>query len=308
MRLRLVDLNIEAEFLADGVLPSFRGTTLRGAFGFALKSTVCHISHRDCQRCILRSRCAYPVVFEGVAPDDRVVMRKYPYIPQPFVLLVSHESPTSVRAGDRFRFGLRLFGPACDLFPYAVFAVIRLGDVGIGRDRIPFKVSQVTDAGALIYRHGDDGIFPPATREVVIHGAERAATRLTLRFETPARLKADGQFATTITPEILFRSLWRRLRILGHFYGTEEPAIDLGVVFAELEAARLVESSLRWHEVSRFSGRQQERMQLGGIVGHVVMDLPKGRASEILRLAQEVHVGKATSFGFGRVTCEDLPQ
>jgi hypothetical protein len=33
-------------------LPAFLGSTLRGAFGHALKKTVCVMQHRVCERCI----------------------------------------------------------------------------------------------------------------------------------------------------------------------------------------------------------------------------------------------------------------
>jgi len=38
-------------------LPPFKGSTLRGGFGHAFKETVCVVEHRDCARCLLRTRC-----------------------------------------------------------------------------------------------------------------------------------------------------------------------------------------------------------------------------------------------------------
>ena len=45
-------------------LPVYKGSTLRGAFGVMFKDTVCVVPHRDCSRCVLRTHCAYPYVFE----------------------------------------------------------------------------------------------------------------------------------------------------------------------------------------------------------------------------------------------------
>ena len=39
-------------------LPPYKGSTLRGAFGIVFKETVCVVDHRDCDRCILRFKCA----------------------------------------------------------------------------------------------------------------------------------------------------------------------------------------------------------------------------------------------------------
>ena len=39
-------------------LPRYKGATLRGGFGTVFKETVCVVEHRDCSRCLLRTRCA----------------------------------------------------------------------------------------------------------------------------------------------------------------------------------------------------------------------------------------------------------
>ena len=39
-------------------LPPYKGSTLRGAFGIVFKETVCVVDRRDCDRCILRFKCA----------------------------------------------------------------------------------------------------------------------------------------------------------------------------------------------------------------------------------------------------------
>ena len=44
------ELRLRAEEVCS--LPAVLGSTLRGAFGHALKKTVCVMPHRDCERCI----------------------------------------------------------------------------------------------------------------------------------------------------------------------------------------------------------------------------------------------------------------
>ncbi len=51
----------------ETILPPFLGTTLRGAFGNALKSIVCSVAHGECHRCLLVERCLYPQLFETTA-------------------------------------------------------------------------------------------------------------------------------------------------------------------------------------------------------------------------------------------------
>ena len=47
------------------LLPRYPGSTLRGAFGHALKEAVCVVRHRDCERCMLAERCIYPYRARG---------------------------------------------------------------------------------------------------------------------------------------------------------------------------------------------------------------------------------------------------
>lgn len=57
-------------------LPRYKGSTLRGGFGTVFKETVCVVEHRDCTRCLLRARCAYPYVFDTPVPDDATRMQQ----------------------------------------------------------------------------------------------------------------------------------------------------------------------------------------------------------------------------------------
>src|SRR5437016_10692450 len=67
-------------------LPPYKGSTLRGAFGSVFKETVCFVDHRDCDRCILKLKCAYPYIFDTPIPEGSVRMRKYERAPHPFVI------------------------------------------------------------------------------------------------------------------------------------------------------------------------------------------------------------------------------
>lgn len=78
-------LGLRAHKVCD--LPSFLGSTLRGAFGHALKEAVCLMEHRDCARCMLAERCLYPYLFETPAPPDLPLLHGQQQAPRPFVLM-----------------------------------------------------------------------------------------------------------------------------------------------------------------------------------------------------------------------------
>jgi len=167
-------------------LPAFLGSTLRGAFGHALKQAVCMIDHRNCERCLLADRCPYPYLFETPVPAGEPLLRGQQNAPRPFVLeppvlrpLAGQvwrlpkrhdEAPTvaappafattsstfssnerhDLRAGDTLTFGLLLIGPAIDCLPYVVLAVSEMGRRGLGATRGRFAlvdVASVDEAG-----------------------------------------------------------------------------------------------------------------------------------------------------------------
>ena len=68
----------------------------------------------------------------------------------------------------------------------------------------------------------------------------------------------------------------------------------------------LLEHQLRWHDWTRYSSRQQTKMQMGGLVGHLVLDGVRAqRYWKQLWLGQWTHVGKGTSMGLGRYRLVD---
>ncbi|MBM4331898.1 MAG: hypothetical protein FJ117_11890 [Deltaproteobacteria bacterium] len=68
-------------------LPEYKGSALRGGFGYAFKKVVCALRTKECPECLLSEKCIYSYVFETPPPADTRMMRKYPSAPHPFVLL-----------------------------------------------------------------------------------------------------------------------------------------------------------------------------------------------------------------------------
>lgn len=150
-------------------MPDFRGATLRGALGFALKRAVCHVCNTPCRECPVINSCVYSSLFEGVAPADRQIMRKYDHIPQPFVLVVNKQDSPEISRGQSYEFSLRVFGQSINHVPYATFAFMQAGEKGLGKDQIPFEVERVvqilTDGQERILYNGASSNILPAVPE-----------------------------------------------------------------------------------------------------------------------------------------------
>ena len=84
MEIARYEINLRAK--ERTTLPPFLGSTLRGAFGHALKDAVCVMPHRNCERCMLVDRCLYPYLFETPVPDGISQLRGQKNAPHPFIL------------------------------------------------------------------------------------------------------------------------------------------------------------------------------------------------------------------------------
>ncbi|HSW45512.1 MAG TPA: CRISPR system precrRNA processing endoribonuclease RAMP protein Cas6 [Phycisphaerae bacterium] len=229
-------------------------------------------------------------------------MTKYPNIPQPFVLRLGLSEPTTVEEGGEWTFGIRLFGPAIEFYPYVVLAVTRVGERGLGRDRTAFELLDVTDGSESLIAQSS----LKAPRQRSLHKDDESPSqvshRLKIRFETPMRLQTNGTMNVQPSMSDLIRAAIRRVRVLSHFYGPSEIVPDdVGNTVAAAEATKVTARQTRWHEIHRRSTRQQVDMCLSGLVGCLGVDMPDDRLVPWLHAASVCHVGKATSFGYGRI-------
>ena len=92
------------------ILPSYKGSTLRGGFGNAFRRVVCALKKNDCSECILKEKCVYSYVFETPPPSDTKIMRKYTSAPLegnvgPFMPLINAGEVLHVGKGTSFGLG-----------------------------------------------------------------------------------------------------------------------------------------------------------------------------------------------------------
>ena len=291
-------------------LPPYKGSTLRGGFGSVFKETVCVVTHRDCIRCLLRARCAFPYVFDTPIPEDATRLRKYPAAPHPFVFLPPLDQKTRYQPGEALTFDLTLIGKGADFLPYFIYTFERLGEQrGLGKGRGRFSVESVAwlapqGEETLIY-DGSAKTLGNSFRPMTVHDLlQRFALStlpfLTLHFLTPTRLV----YAEALTPmpdfHILIRTLLRRLSNLAYFHCGTELNLDFRGLITAAEQIETVTSDLRWYDWERYSARQDVRMKLGGFVGRVTYRGDLQPFLLLLRLGEVVHIGKGTSFGLGK--------
>lgn len=192
---------------ASASLPVFLGSTLRGAFGHALKEAVCVMNHRQCERCLVADRCIYPYLFETPAPQGVEQLRGQQQAPHPFILTppVLEAEEKSARAvaaagrervvmhstrdgrtvrlvhppeesggrrrlirGDELKFELLLMGRAVEYLPYVVYAVSEMAQRGLGVERARFEL---VDAAMIDERGERQQIYSGERQRISVHEA-----------------------------------------------------------------------------------------------------------------------------------------
>jgi hypothetical protein len=295
------------------LLPPYKGSTVRGGFGAVFKETVCVVEHRDCARCLLRARCAFPYVFDTPVPEEAARMRKYPAAPHPFVFLPPLEEKTLYKPGDALTFGLTLLGKGADFLPYFIYTFERLGERrGLGKGRGRFAVESVIwrsphGETTQIY-NGVEKTLRNTFRSINVQDLFFSHPALpslhfalvTLHFITPTRLVYAEALTSTPDFHVLIRTLLRRLSNLASFHCGIELDLDFRGLIAAAEQIETVNSELSWYDWERYSARQDARMKLGGFVGRVTYQGDLQPFLPLLRLGEVVHVGKGTSFGLGK--------
>ena len=151
MQIKTASFNFHLMALEPIILPPYKGSTLRGGFGYAFKRIVCAIRDKECPDCLLKEKCVYSYVFETSPPSDTKIMRKYKSAPHPFVIEPPSERRRGYKPGDEINFGLILIGRAIDYLPYFIYTFDELGRIGIGKGKAKYELKDVRCDGQHIY-------------------------------------------------------------------------------------------------------------------------------------------------------------
>ncbi len=290
-------------------LPEFKGSTIRGVFGVALKHVVCALKQNACETCLLNTRCLYAQVFEPPKPEQVKDRTKDGAVSHPFVIEPPSTRQTRFEPGESFEFNLLLFGESNQSLPYFIYAFDRMGQYGMGKRLAgsagTFKIESVSWNGDILYTDKEKKLILPELMEhlsVSPVGIQSDDTlELTLVLKTPLRLKYKNQLKADLPFKVLVSAMLRRLSSLMEQFGCGEPALDYkGLVF-RANNVRTVSSDITWIDWRRYSNRQEQSMLMGGMIGAVTFEGQIAEYLPLLRFCEKVHVGKQTSFGLGQL-------
>lgn len=297
---------ITLKFTEAAVLPEYAGSMLRGALGAALKSVMCARTGRDCQTCRIGARCLYAVTYERFA--DTATARR----PRPFVIEPPEDRKTDYGKDDTFSFKLVLFGELNRSVAFFIHACDVMGRRGLGRlqegpGRPACMVEEVRDVSGCACFDPASGMLAgsPQTRHLSVDlpTADRKGD-LRLHLKTPLRLKHANHLQSDLPFHVLIRGVLGRISGLFSAFAGGEPDLPYRELVARAGEIDTLAGTLRWRDWTRYSSRQQERMQLGGLLGEATYPGVDEVFIALLDLARLLHVGKQTTFGLGRIEYE----
>lgn len=291
-------------------LPLYKGSTLRGGFGHALKNIFCLHRNQSCEKCSLNKTCIYAYIFENPISAAGSQQKQTSNLPHPFVIEPPLENKHKYQPGELLIFKIVLIGRAIDYLPYIIFSFQEFGRAGIGKKRGRFSLTKVTtESGEVIYDretnriHGQGNIHYGS--DFFGQPNETLTKKATIYFLTPTRLKVDGHLIPELDFPTLMRNLLRRISWLAEIHGDRPLGIDYQSLLAKAELlVKTTFSRLTWLDWERYSIRQNTRMKMGGIIGKISFEGELAEFLPYLRIGEYVHLGKGTVYGLGKYRIE----
>jgi hypothetical protein len=309
------------------ILPPYKGSTFRGAFGITLKRIVCPDIKRKCDGCSSREKCIYSYIFETpvhhhiVAGKEKPpLLDKYPSAPHPFIIDPPLERRREYRPGDLLPVDVTLIGNAVEYLPYIIYTFEEMGRRGIGKGFGTYIVESVESinengkgteifsvSNRTLWEKGTllslKNLIPPILQDessVERNNELPDSHLLILEFQTPVRIKSNGKLVATLPFSILITNLLRRFTLLGYFHCGVQLRMNHNMVIDISKSIRMEKNGLRWHDWKRFSKRQEELLQMGGLVGIVQYNGAMESFLPLILLGKHLHLGKGTAFGLGK--------
>jgi len=303
--LRVAQLEAVFTALEPLRLPPFIGSTLRGAFGHALKSAVCVMRARECHSCQLSRGCLYTRIFE-TDPEgaDLRHLGVTDNAPRPYVFAPGMGTPEILQPGDTLSLTMRLFGWAVDYSSYVMYALSLLAERGLGAARGRLQLTRIIDGttGLAAYDCEDGDVYEPikfVRLPVPIPAAGQGD--VTVLWQTPLRVVNSHQLVQEPTAPVVMRTLLRRISGLLTYHEKATLPYNAQEVLAATDRVAMKRNSTNWYDWKRYSNRQNRAVEMGGILGKTTYEDTEGVLRPWLTLAETIHLGKSCTFGLGAV-------
>lgn len=295
--IRYIDLRFTLIIQKDSTLPKYKTSALRGGMGQMLLKQNC-IRDKQCESCDFVNECLV----------RRMMYSKYEIQPKFATrgdsigyVIECNNLKESFRSGEKLEFHLLIYGKTIAYFSQFLQAFYMLGQYGLGKEYVRYEIVKVeNDRGEIVVSGNNvylSGLGISTIKEYVdMRRNQIESLKLaTMHFLTPTTLKYQGEFLQRFHAEAILRSVSRRLYSFDCFEGNSMPLLEIDEKLPEI-----VKQKTHYVSIPRYSSTMQGKMSLKGIKGYVVFDDLSENFLTMLLAGEKLHIGKNTSFGFGK--------
>ena len=259
------------------------------------------IRDRKCETCDFESECLVRRTLYSRMDIQPAFMSKGDSVG--YVIECENEKESFAK-GDELCFNLLLFGKTIVYFSQFLQAFHQLGVHGLGKYKAKFSISRITNTlgkdildGSDIYMKNVEVMrlaeYISYRKEKLENEGETYRLRIVLR--SPLTMKYRGTLLDSFDMEAFMQACARRVFMINCFEGNGTEQTDLSGHIPQLIAQESRHASVR-----RYSSTHDEKIRLEGFYGHSDIEKVDETALELLIAGELLHVGKNTSFGFGR--------
>ena len=300
--IRYIKLHFTIVFTEDSTLPKYKTSALRGGMGEILLRENC-IRDRKCETCDFESECIIRHTLYSKMEIQPAFMSAGDSVGY---VLECEDYREFFQSGETMVFSLILFGKTIVHFSQFLNAFYALGKMGLGKEHSRFVIESVTNSEKEEIISGNDIDMTRYKIYTVSDYIEYRKKQINkkplesrIKFQSPVTIKYGGKEQTQFQPKPFIESTARRVYILDCFEGIESNLNDRDY----LESLPIPESICEQHRpisIRRYSNHQQTAMYLKGIEGELKLSGIPDELIELLLAGELIHIGKNTSFGFGR--------
>lgn len=254
---------------SDDKPPYFMGSQLRGAFGYALKNITNRKEIKD-------------NLFNKFIEQKNVI----------------HQYRFDIRLGlAAYEFSFYLFEESCD----EVFNIIStfhemMTNVGLGKGNVKYEDFEIYLNKKLIYT---DKTIKNIKKYTKVFKIPKYKKEFILRFETPLRVKKNGNYVVddTIDLDTVLNSIYQRSLALQNKEFKRLPFRPKYTIKSK---------DIFFNDIKRFSNIQNSSMNFGGIMGEMWISDIDEKSFNLLKLGEIIGVGKQTVFGLGKINIGEV--
>lgn len=303
LEIRYIDLKFTLIIQQDCMLPRYKTSALRGGMGQMLLKQNC-IRDEQCESCDFAEECLV----------RRMMYSKYEIQPKFATrgdsigyVIECENMKERFRSGEKLNFHLLLYGKTIAYFSQFLQAFYMLGQYGLGKEYARYEIVKVeNENGETVVDKGNVYLSKLGISTVSEYVRMRRQQMLggklcTMHFLTPTTLKYQGEFLQQFHEEAILRSVFRRIYSFDCFEGNSVPLLEI-----DEKLPGIVKQEVHFVSMPRYSSTMQGKMSLKGIKGDVVFEDLSENFLMMLLAGEKLHIGKNTSFGFGKYVMQSF--